>query len=498
MAKKEERKVAVLSRMRAAWRGLQGKPWPKWLGLIFLAALIGAFLVLEFFSRGAAKIFNYAVERQDMLRGTVTVEKLLADFTGHVRFRNLTWKDAEGHTILQVPQGSFAVDPWDIITRQLSSTTIRALTLHDAMISVHLDKDMNVDFVRPYSTVIRVGEYPDEEWEREIRLEGKSEEELKAIGEARRKRRRLHLERQLANFNRAGRRIHLDLTLHKCRVEIFHKERHYLFNPVRVRAVVDTDGLTKIQATTGGFGGTMVGNGLAMYGDIDFRGSPVPVCDLTVMLYEVAPSSLGFGMKLRDRMTLLSHFEGPVSRPVGRGVVTMKELHIPGLHFKNVLGAILYEDGDLNFNDVSADVYGGRLLADGIYNLDTRYYRIDGQGKGLQAAQALPGSGLVCAVDLDIHMDAQGGPRQTTFSGSFRSGNGHYRWLPFHGITGYFYEAYHDLRFSNLNIQMGSFRVSTDALTIKDGKLTLREIRLLDDDGRLLYLFEPPDRQEGE
>ena len=215
-----------------------------------------------------------------------------------------------------------------------------------------------------------------------------------------------------------------------------------------------------------------------------------------MMLYEVDPSSLGLGMNLQDRMTLLSHFEGPVSRPVGRGVVTMKELHIPGLHFKKVYGAILYEDGDLKFDHVSADVYGGRLLADGIYNLDTRYYRIDGQGTGLQAAQALPGSGLVCSVDLDIHMDAKGGPRQTTFYGSFRSGEGHYRWLPFRGITGHFYEAYHDLRFSNLNIQMASFYISTDALSIKDGKLTLQEIRLIDDDGRLLYLFDPPDWQE--
>lgn len=498
MAAKSWGKKPIFVRMAAALRDLRRKPWRKWLGLFLLATFVSTFLVLEFFSRGAARIFNYAIERQDMLRGAITVEKLLADFTGHVQFENLVWKDPEGHTILQVPQGSFIVVPWDVIRGRLSSTTIRALTLHDAAISVHLDKDMNVDFVRPSPAVIRAGEYPAEDWEREISLAGKSEEELKAIGEARRQRQRIRLERQLSNFNRAGRRIHLELTLDKCRVEIFHKERHYLFNPVRVNAVVDTDGLTQIQATTGGFGGTMVGSGLSMHGNIDFRVRPVPICDLTMMLYEVDPSSLGFGMNLKDRMTLLSHFEGPVSRPVGRGVIKMKELHIPALHFTDVVGSIRYEDGDLQFDDVSAAVYGGRLLANGTYNLDTRYYRIDGQGAGLRSDQALPGSGLACAVDLDIHVESKGGPRQTTFYGSFRSGEGHYRRFPFTYLSGNFYEAYHDLRFSDLNIQMAAFRISTDALTFKDGKLTLREIRLTDEGGQLLHVLEPPEgRAEG-
>ena len=486
----------VLSHVTCTLRGIWRKPWRKWIGWVLLSSLIAAVLVLEFFSRGAARIFNRAVAQQDMLRGTITVEKLLADLTGHVQFEQLIWKDPKGHTILQVPRGSFSVAPLDVIMGRMSSTTVQALTLHDAVISVHLDQDMKVDFIRPSPEIIRLGEYPAEDWEREVRLAGESEEARKALGEERRRQRRLSLERRLANFNRAGRRLHLALTLDKCRVEIFHQARHYLFHPVRVNAVLDTAGLTQIRATTGGFGGTMVGSGMGMHGNIDFRVPSVPICDLTVMLYEVDPSSLGFGMNLQDRMTLLSHFEGAVSRPVGRGVVKMNELHIPALHFTDVFGAIRYEDGELQFDDVSADVYGGRLLARGMYHLDTRYYRIDGQGTGLLAAQALPGSGLTCAVDLDLHVESKGGPRQTTFHGSFRSGDGHYRWLPFRSITGNFYEAYHDLRFSALDIELASFHISTDALRVKDGKLTLQDIRVIDEDGRLLHLVEPPERQE--
>lgn len=477
---------------RAPWR----KKILKYLGIFTVTALILTVLVLEIFSRGAARIFNYAVSQQDMLRGTITVEKLLADLTGHVRFENLEWQDVNGHTILRIPRGTFDVRLWDVVTGNLKATTVQKLTLSDAAISVHLDKEMRVDFIRQSPEVIRLGENPAEDWEQEISLAGKSEEELKEIGERRRRMRQRYLERQLANFNRADRRIKLQLMLDKCRIEVFHKERHYLFNPVRVNADINTDGLTHVRVSTGAFGGTMVGSGLSLHGDIDFRANPAPECDLSMMLYEVDPSSLGFGVKISDRMTLQAHFTGPVARPVGRGTVKMDELNIPALRFTDVLGSIYYEDALLQFSDVSAAVYGGRFLASGEYNIDTRYYRLDGHGAALQADKALPGSRLTCAVELDIHMESKGSPQQTICYGSFRSGDGHYHLLPFAWLSGEFYNTYHNLRFSALNIQMAAFRISTDALAIKDGKLTMKEIRLTDEEGNLLREWEPPARRD--
>ena len=41
---------------------------------------------------------------------------------------------------------------------------------------------------------------------------------------------------------------------------------------------------------------------------------------------------------------------------------------------------------------------------------------------------------------------------------------------------------------------MTAFRISTDALAIKDGKLTMKEIRLTDEEGNLLREWEPPAR----
>lgn len=97
----------------------------KGLGAALLILTVGIILILEFLSRGAAMIFNQAMEEQDMLRGTITVEKLLADMTGQVTFEQLVWKDPEGNTLLYVPSGSFHVRPWDILTKILRQRRFR-------------------------------------------------------------------------------------------------------------------------------------------------------------------------------------------------------------------------------------------------------------------------------------------------------------------------------------------------------------------------------------
>ena len=56
-----------------------GKKCLKRLGLALLVVCLLILLALEIISRGAAQIFNYAMANQDMLRGTITVERLISD-----------------------------------------------------------------------------------------------------------------------------------------------------------------------------------------------------------------------------------------------------------------------------------------------------------------------------------------------------------------------------------------------------------------------------------
>ena len=453
--------------------------------------LLGALLVLELLSRGAAMIFNHEMQNQDMLKGTITADRILADLTGHVVFEHLVWKNPEGQTILEVPSGSLQVRPWDIVTKNVKATTLQAVTLNDAQVSVYLSDDMQVDFVRQSRAMNKIEDEDDgEDWRDKVSLAGMSEQERKAIGEWRRKRQAARLHKRWDNFNRQGRKIHTVLSLDNCRMEVFFKNRHYLMDHVELEADINTADKMTIWLKTGGFGGTMIGNGITLEGEIDFQAEKVPVCDLYMKFIDVDPSSLDMGINIHDKMTLDTHLEGPLADLSGEGHVQMDTLHIPGLDFTHVFGDLYYDGQSLLFKDVHADVFGGILQAEGTYDLDTRYYMLQGHGKDLQTARGLPGSKLYCSVDMDVNVYSRGSARETTIWGAFESKPGSYKLLPFNRLSGKFTNEYRNLTFTDVVMELPGFTAKTDALSIKNGRLTFAPIRLTDVQGQPLTVIE--------
>lgn len=436
---------------------MRAKKYLKRLGLALLITCAVILVTLEVISRGAAQIFNHAMANQDMLRGTITVERLISDITGHVYFTNLVWTDREGNPILEIPSGDFRVNIWDVLTRNFKSTTIRELTVDQPVVSVRLSDDMKVDFVRPSPDMDKLKKEP-EDWR---------------------------------NFNAAGKKLKLRLNVHDGGVEVFYRERHYVMSHVQMAVGIDTDRKMDIDMSIGGFGGTMIGDAISLNGTVDFQQDPEPECSLALVLYQIDPSSLGFGMNIHDKMTLSTYFTGPVSHPIGTGKVEMDELHIPGLDFANVEGNVYYENSLLQFTDVTADVYKGKLAAYGDYDLDTRFYNLYGHGSELQTESALPKSGLHTRVDLDLEIHSEGSAKSTVSSGSFLSGPGRYHLLPFDSLSGKVTDAGGDLHFYDAVIKLPGFTISTDAFHIQHGKLHLSPIRLTDKEGHPLYTYTP-------
>lgn len=118
------------------------------LAFVALVSII-LFALAESASHGAAYLFNQEMAKQKLLRGTITVDAISANALGRVTFENLIWEDPDGNVILAVPEGSFKVSPWDVIRRQFKSTTVQELTLTDATMAVHFDKNMQLDFIKP-------------------------------------------------------------------------------------------------------------------------------------------------------------------------------------------------------------------------------------------------------------------------------------------------------------------------------------------------------------
>ena len=467
-----------------------GKKCLKRLGLALLVICLIILIALEILSRGAAQIFNYAMANQDMLRGTITVERLISDITGHVYFTGLEWKDREGNPILEIPSGDFRVNVWDVLTRDFKSTTIRELTVNQPSVSVHLSDDMKVDFVRPSPDMDRLKK-ESEDWREKVNLATLDARERRAVGQWRREHHQQKVQRDWHNFNAAGKHLKLRLNVHDGGVEVFYRERHYVMSHVQMAVDLDTAKQMSLDMSIGGFGGTMIGDAIALNGTVDFTTDPEPVCNTALVLYQIDPSSLGVGMNIHDKMTLSTYFTGPVSHPIGTGKVEMDELHIPGLDFANVEGKVYYENSLLQFTDVTADVYKGKLTARGDYDLDTRFYNLYGHGEAMQTEAALPKSGLHTRVDLDLEIHSEGSAKSTVSSGSFVSGPGRYRLLPFDSLSGKVTDAGGDLHFYDAVITLPGFTVSTDAFHIQHGKLSLNPIKLTDKEGKPLYTFVP-------
>ncbi|MCI7186108.1 MAG: hypothetical protein MR974_07500, partial [Mitsuokella jalaludinii] len=299
-----------------------GKKCLKRLGLALLVICLIILIALEIISRGAAQIFNYAMANQDMLRGTITVERLISDITGHVYFTGLEWKDREGNPILEIPSGDFRVNVWDVLTRDFKSTTIRELTVNQPSVSVHLSNDMKVDFVRPSPDMDQLKKEP-EDWREKVNLATLGARARREVGQWRREHHQQKVQRDWHNFNAAGKHLKLRLNVHDGGVEVFYRERHYVMSHVQMAVDLDTAKQMSLDMSIGGFGGTMIGDAIALNGTVDFTEAPEPACNTALVLYQVDPSSLGFGMNIHDKMTLSTYFTGPVSHPIGTGKVEM-------------------------------------------------------------------------------------------------------------------------------------------------------------------------------
>ena len=106
---------------------------------IYIALGLWALVTVTYFtlckiaSDQAMLIFNKTMSAQKVLKGSVTLGSIDADIWGRVEFQNLVWLDIDGQPIVHVPQGRFKVRTWDIITRSISTSTIKELELDNAL-----------------------------------------------------------------------------------------------------------------------------------------------------------------------------------------------------------------------------------------------------------------------------------------------------------------------------------------------------------------------------
>ena len=445
----------------------------------FLA--IGAivfFVLATIASRGMGVIFNEVMARQTMMRGTVTVESLSATPWGTLSFTDLVWTDPDGRRLITVPDGKIRVNMWDVVTRNFKASAINGIELNDAVIVVDLDENNRLDFVPPSPDVKK----PLNEVEPRPKPPKKTTHE-----------RQEELGKKVRNFNWQGQHLDLKIRLRNSQLEVFNRNRHYVMKDVNARIDLDSNRAIHIDMETGKFGGTAIGNGLVLKGRVDLKDvlkHRMPQLDLQFDVKGVDPSSLGFGENIHDAMTLLTKVTGDFNRPFAKGRVTMPILRIPALTFDNVVGDVTYQDGILNFSNVNANVFNGKLEAKGVYNLDTRAYTITGVAKDLDSSVALKTPEFLVPVSANLNFKSEGMPRDMEVWGNFWSGEGHYMLIPIQSITGNFHNKGRHLSFSDVKVNTRVTTISTNALRIDDGQLTMGPLNITSHGGSNFILYD--------
>jgi len=445
----------------------------------FLA--IGAivfFVLATIASRGMGVIFNEVMARQTMLRGTVTVESLSATPWGTLSFTDLVWMDPDGRRLITVPDGKIRVNMWDVVTHNFKASAINGIELNDAIIVVDLDENNRIDFVPPSPDVKK----PLNEVAPRSKVPRKTTQE-----------RQEELGKRVRNFNWEGQHLDLTIKLRNNQLEIFDRNRHYVMKDVNARIVLDSNRAIHIDMETGKFGGTAIGDGLVLKGRVDLKDvlkHRMPQLDLQFDVKGVDPSSLGFGENIHDAMTLLTKVTGDFNRPFAKGRVTMPILRIPALTFDNVVGDVTYQDGILNFSNVNANVFNGKLEAKGVYNLDTRTYTITGVAKDLDSSVALKTPEFLVPVSANLNFKSEGMPRDMEVWGNFWSGEGHYMLIPIQSITGNFHNKGRHLSFSDVKVNTRVTTISTNALRIDDGQLTMGPLNITSHGGSNFILYD--------
>ena len=445
----------------------------------FLA--IGAivfFVLATIASRGMGVIFNEVMARQTMMRGTVTVESLSATPWGTLSFTDLVWTDPDGRRLVTVPDGKIRVNMWDVVTHNFKASAINGIELNDAVIVVDLDENNRLDFVPPSPDIKK----PLNEVEPRPKLPKKTTQE-----------RQEELGKKVRNFNWQGQHLDLKIRLRNSQLEVFNRNRHYVMKDVNARIELDSNHAVHIDMETGKFGGTAIGDGLVLKGRVDLKDvlkHRMPQLDLQFDVKGVDPSSLGFGENIHDAMTLLTKVTGDFNRPFAKGRVTMPILRIPALTFDNVVGDVTYQDGILNFSNVNANVFNGKLEAKGVYNLDTRAYTITGVAKDLDSSVALKTPEFLVPVSANLNFKSEGMPRDMEVWGNFWSGEGHYMLIPIQSITGNFHNKGRHLSFSDVKVNTRVTTISTNALRIDDGQLTMGPLNITSHGGSNFILYD--------
>lgn len=378
---------------------------------IFIGLLIGfvAFASFTLYHAPArmGKVINNVLARQTHLKGDITLEEVSADFLGNVHFKNLNWTH-NGETVLAAPEGKAYINLWDLARLHVTGNSVKKLELYNPQLNIVFDHNLKVDLIVPHkkdSSEQTADQNPvSTNRNRDLPMtEGTQPPEPN---------RYISFADQLPNST---------LILHNATLGAYYKNRHYLLEEVDAKLKIEKRTQLKVDIKANKFAGDIVGKKLTINGEVDLTKNK-EYLKLKLGLYEVVPSSLGLG-KVSNPLTITGDVKGAPTSFTIDGHISMPQLDIPKLTFTNVEGDYHYKNSLATFENVTGNVFGGSLVARGVYNFRRRSYNIHGHIENIDVVAATKRPELDTKANLNLHLLCNGNPHDIQASGDVVTGS---------------------------------------------------------------------------
>lgn len=384
-------------------------------------------------------IFNAIASKQPIFKGKIHAEELDANFEGNIVFKNLNWTTDDGKPIVKIPFGKLSVRPMDVLTLNVSPNTIRMLELNKASIRLSFDEKWGLDIIQ-------------QDWKHEQITENTSKDE-----QSEKVHKNLNLPEKLPNWK---------VIIKDCAVEAYRMNNHYVMKDVNCNLEIRDHSKVKLDFSSGPLSGTMQGAGIVVKGDTDYKAN---ITKTHVDIKEVVPASLGVG-KLTNDVTISCDFTGPADDPVLDGIIKFKTLNIRPFVFTNVSGKFHSVGEILDVTDTTGNCCGGRVYANGKYNLISRRYKIQAYANNVDVGQLVRRDDVQGKADLDFQILTDPVRKDSVIFGNFKIGKGKAKHGHFHSVDGEVFAHKRNIYFRNVLVKMGIGHIHNHAFSIENGK----------------------------
>ena len=220
--------------------------------------------------------------------------------------------------------------------------------------------------------------------------------------------------------------------------------------------------------------GNVNGQPISVEGDIDISKEPYKPM-LHVKSDGFKPGAIIPDFEMIESIAFNSTIEGTVEKPKFVGSFSTDLIKTEQLNLTNVQGNFVCDDGIALLDNVSGNMYGGSIKANGNIKLKDKGFTFNVNGSGIDS-RSMTDTNLNGPLGFNAIIIGAGTTAGINATGDFIIRNGDFNGIPFKSLEGYFQKRGGVMTFSDVVLNTLAGSVKTTASVSTNGKIVFKDI----------------------